>query len=274
MSFQFIKQKSVFFVLITLALMLTSCATYWTRKDCEKTNWFQYGQSVAMQGRRLTGDAKITACNQAEANIDEVALDRGFKTGMATYCQPDTVFQTGKRGEFFNVDMCDGEQPRFLQKKHAEGVAAYCAKSNGHAAGAKGARYNGICPKNLEEAFMAEFNRGRKTYLNAWINNNENRIDEIEGQIRRLDSDRMSIVTQLAIMPSANTVVRETKYDPVTRSTREETRIDENEKTKRRREDLKSNLDSKERDINSKRDEQDKLREANREMRTELATLN
>lgn len=254
-------------------LTLTSCASYWTRKDCEKTNWFEYGQSVAMSGRRLTGDTKINACNKAEADIDEVALDRGFKTGMAAYCKPETVLQIGKRGEFFSVEMCDGEQPRLLQKKHAEGVASYCAKANGYSAGAKGIRYNGICPKNLEDAFMPEFNRGRKSHLNAAISNNENRIDEIEGQIRRLDSDRMSLVTQLAIMPNSSTIVREVKYDPVTHARREETRVDENDQTKRRRESLKSNLDAKEREINSKRDEQDRLRNTNREMRTELATL-
>lgn len=255
-------------------LLLTSCASYWTRKDCEKTNWFDYGQSVAMQGRRLTGDSKIVACNKAEADIDEVALDRGFKTGMANYCKPETVFQTGKRGEFFNVEMCDGEQPRLLQKKHAEGVQAYCAKANGYPAGAKGVKYNGICPKNLEDAFLAEFNRGRKAFLTSAIANNENRIDEIEGEIRRLERDRMNLATQIAMLGSGGgTIVREVKYDPVTRSSREETRIEENEATKRRRNDLKSDFDSKERQIKSKRDEQDRLRSTNRDMRTELATL-
>jgi Protein of unknown function (DUF2799) len=260
--------------LIAMAFTLTSCASYWTRKDCEKTNWFQYGQSVAMQGRRLTGDPKINSCLKAEAEIDEVALDRGFKTGMATYCQPETVFQMGKKGDFFNVEMCDGEQPRFLQKRHAEGVQAYCAKTNGYAAGSKGSKYNGICPKNLEAAFLPEFNRGRKAFLTSAITNNETRIDEIERQIRRLDSDRMSLVTQMALMGnSTSTVVREVKYDPVTHARREETRVEENPEAKRRRDDLKFNLDSKEREIEAKRNEQDKLSDMNREMRTELSTL-
>lgn len=271
---QKLQRKSFICIALFATFALSSCASYWTRKDCEKTNWFDYGQSVAMQGRRLTGDTKIVACNKAEAEIDEVALDRGFKVGMSNYCKPDTVFQTGKKGEFFNVDMCDGEQPRLLQKKHAEGVQAYCAKANGYPAGSKGTKYNGICPKNLEDAFLVEFNRGRKSFLNTSIVNNENRIDEIEGEIRRLERDRMNVATQMALLGNGGgVVVREVKYDPVTRSSREETRVEENETTKRRRNDLKSDLDSKERQIDSKRTEQDRLRATNREMRTELAGL-
>lgn len=259
---------------LAMILLTSSCASYFTRKDCEKTNWFDYGRGVAMSGRRLTGDQKIMACKKAEAEIDEVALDRGFKTGMTTYCQPDTVLQIGKRGEFFNVEMCDGDQPRLLQKKHAEGVAAYCAKTNGYAAGAKGVKYNGICPKNLEPMFMTEFNRGRTKFLKTSIANNENTIDDIESQIRRLESERMTVATQMAYLGGGGgRVVREVKYDPVTRSTREETSVQETEEVKRRRQSLQNDLDTKERNIASKRNEQDRLRAANREMRTELTSL-
>lgn len=258
---------------VVACLFLTSCASYFVRKDCEKVNWYQYGESVALQGRRLSGDEKIKTCEKAEADVDHVALDRGFKEGMANYCTPDTVFQIGKKGDFFNVEMCDGDQPRFLQKRHADGVKEYCAKGNGFPAGAQGRKYNGICPKELESVFLPEFNRGRKSFLNASIASNENRIDEIESTIRRLDSDRMMLMAQMSSMGDGKIVTREMKYDPVTRTTHEEVKVTDDAQAQQRKQNLKWDLDSKNREIDTKRSEQEQLRGSNREMRTEAATL-
>lgn len=255
------------------ALLLTSCASYFVRKDCEKTNWFEYGQGVAMQGRRLSGDERVRQCEAAGADVNGAELSRGFKAGMANYCMPETVFQTGKKGEFFNVEMCDGEQPRALQKRHADGVKEYCAKTNGYTAGATGKKYNNICPKDLESAFLPEFNRGRKVYLKATIENNENRIEEIDQSVRNLDRERMMLMTQMAAMGDGKILTREVKYDPITRSSREETKVVEDPETQRRRDNLRYDLDRKQREIESKRSEQEQLRKANRELKTELATL-
>jgi hypothetical protein len=258
---------------LTSLLMLTSCASYFIRKDCEKTNWFQYGQSVAMEGRRLTGDSRVKQCEEAGTDINGAELSRGFKAGMASYCMPDTVFQTGKKGEFFNVEMCDGEQPRFLQKRHVEGVKEYCAKTNGYAAGSSGKKYNNICPKDLETAFMPEFNRGRKAYLKATIENNESRITEIDTNVHGIDRERMMLMTQLSAMGDGKVITREMKYDPITRSSREEVKVTEDPETQRRRDNLRYDLDRKQREIESKRAEQEELRKKNRELKTELATL-
>lgn len=258
---------------LTSALFLTSCASYFIRKDCEKTNWFQYGQSVAMEGRRLTGDSRVKQCEEAGTDINGAELSRGFKAGMAQYCVPETVFQTGKKGEFFNVEMCDGEQPRFLQKRHAEGVKEYCAKSNGYAAGSSGKKYNNICPKDQETAFMPEFVRGRKAYLKATIENNEGRINEIESGVVGVDRERLMILTQLNTMGDGKTYTREMKYDPITRVSREEVKVTEDPETIRRRDNLRYDLDRKQREIESKRAEQEELRKKNRELKTELATL-
>jgi hypothetical protein len=159
------------------------------RKECEKTNWFEHGRKIALSGRRVTGDEHVVQCTKAEANIDSVALDRGFKTGMETYCQPETIYQVGKRGEFFSAEMCDGEQPRLLKKKHDDGVQEYCRRSNGYTAGAIGTPYNGICPKDLEPGFLPEFNRGRKAYLNTQIANAESEIKDLDSEIGALNND-------------------------------------------------------------------------------------
>jgi hypothetical protein len=44
---------------------------------------------------------------------------------------------------------------------HADGVQVYCRESNGFPVGYSGAQYQGVCPADLEAAFVAEYNQGR-----------------------------------------------------------------------------------------------------------------
>lgn len=176
-------------LLLFLAFNLISCASYFKRKDCESTNWFEYGQNIALEGRRLTGDKFISECYNAEADVAESDLDRGFKSGLEKYCQPETVFQIGKNGNFFSTEMCTGQGVSTLLSKHRAGVGEYCVKSNGYAAGTKGKAYNKICPADLETSFLPEFNRGRKRYLGAVIAENQKEINQAERELGRLQSE-------------------------------------------------------------------------------------
>lgn len=172
--------------LILACVVLSSCASYFKRKSCESTNWFDYGQKVALDGRRLTGDQFIMECQKAEADVAESDLDRGFKSGLEKYCQPETVFQVGKNGRFFSQEMCTGLNMNLLLSRHRAGVQEYCQKSNGYSAGTKGDAYNKICPADLEPAFLQEFNRGRKKYLNVMIDENQKMITRLEREISPL----------------------------------------------------------------------------------------
>jgi hypothetical protein len=58
---------------------------------------------------------------------------------------------------------------------HAEGVQTYCRESNGFAVGHSGASYQGVCPADLEGAFLTEYNSGR-------------RLHELESALRNVDS--------------------------------------------------------------------------------------
>lgn len=177
------------FVLLLMILNLFSCASYFKRKDCESTNWFNYGEQVALDGRRLSGDQFISECNLADADVAESDLDRGFKSGLEKYCQPETVFQTGKNGHFFSTEMCVGQALSSLHVKHRAGVHEYCQRSNGYAAGAKGKAYNKICPTDLEPIFLPEFNRGRKRYLGVITIENNKRITQLESEKSKLQSE-------------------------------------------------------------------------------------
>jgi hypothetical protein len=179
--------KKIF--LLFMVLILASCASYFKRKECAATNWFDYGEKIALDGRRVTGDPFVTECVKAEGEIDDVALDRGFKTGLEKYCQPDTVFQIGKNGSFFSTEMCEGGSLTALKSRHRAGVLAYCQKANGYSVGAKGTPYNKICPVDLEAAFLPEFNRGRKKYLNAEYSENEKQISQLDREANQLQID-------------------------------------------------------------------------------------
>lgn len=176
------------FLLISV-LFFSGCASYMKRQTCESTNWFEYGQSVALDGRRLTGDQFILECQRADADLDESDLDRGFKAGLAKYCLPEIVQQTGKNGKYFNEEMCTGMGLNNLRGLHRAGVLQYCERSNGYSAGTKGDPYNKICPAELEKAFLPEFNRGRKRYLSAKISQNNSQIQELNREAGKLQSD-------------------------------------------------------------------------------------
>jgi len=60
---------------------------------------------------------------------------------------------------------------------HAEGVETYCLPVRGFDEGHRGARYQGVCPGDLEPDFLAAFNSGRHLHdLEATLAGIENQI--------------------------------------------------------------------------------------------------
>lgn len=239
------------FVFVLIILNLFSCASYFKRKDCESTNWFNYGEQVALDGRRLSGDQFISECNLADADVAESDLDRGFKSGLQKYCQPEVVFQTGKNGRFFSTEMCVGQGLSSLQVKHRAGVNEYCQRTNGYSAGAQGQAYNKICPADLESAFLPEFNRGRKRYLAVVIQENNKSITQDESEISKLQSTLFFKRAELG------------RYQQRTKD--EKTLVYINE--------LSSQIRNLEYSIRSKQSKIDSLRSKNREIGLELVQL-
>jgi len=73
------------------------------------------------------------------------------------------------------------------QAGHDQGVQQYCTERNGYARGRSGNRYNGVCPPDLEKAFLDAHSLGREIYLtnrelqniNASIRGKEKKIENI-----------------------------------------------------------------------------------------------
>lgn len=222
-----------------------------------------------MAGHRLSGDAGVRRCEEAGANVDDVALDHGFKEGMSNYCEPETVFQTGKRGEFFPHDMCD-ESPS-LARRHAAGVRAYCSRANGYLAGTTGKKYNGICPADLEPAFVSEFNRGRKNYLSATIAENENTLRDLDVDIARLQSQRFMAQSRLDSLPlvqqAAVIVVDPYSGQQVATAAQPDAAV------MARRNDLEMQIENFDSMIYSDRQKESGLRDTNRSLQVEMTVL-
>lgn len=193
--------------LLVLAFGLTGCANYFMRKSCESINWYQHGFDLAMKGQRISNDDKVLACRKAEADVKEGQLDQGFKAGMSQYCRPEIVHQTGKNGENFNLDLCDPGQGRILLAKHREGVKEFCAQDNGFQVGASGKVYNKICPPEMEKAFLKEYNRGRKKYLQAMVSESMAKSHDLDRQASEKDQQVRNLQYQMSLIPSPSTIV-------------------------------------------------------------------
>lgn len=209
--------------LVSFALFLTSCTSA-LKKQCDNTNWFAYGESVAMRGDRLTGDTFISSCAKEEAEVDHSALDRGFKKGMGKYCSEEQSYHTGKAGDPFAEDMCDNGKLKLLKAQHQKGVSEYCHRDNGYRAGGSGKKYRNVCPQNMEREFIPEYNRGRRQYLTVLAEEKRNKIQNLKIEIYSLKNDQMRIQSQAQQLRGTKKLVTEQVIDPLTHRTRSETK--------------------------------------------------
>lgn len=262
-------RTGVVWLMLGLSGGLSGCANYFMRKSCNAINWYQHGFDLAMKGQRPSNDETLNNCRKAEAEISESKLDQGFKAGMAQYCRPEIVFQTGKKGENFNLDLCDPGQGRQLLAEHRKGVKEFCQADNGFAVGSSGRTYNKICPPDLEKSFLKEFNRGRKKYLQNMIAENASRTQDLDREISNSDQELRNLQYRLAVTPGPTKVIQ--SNTDAQGFTTTSTSTDDRYASERRN--LESNISSKNHEIKSLREKQNDLRSKTYEYQRELSTL-
>lgn len=256
-------------IIALIAVLMSSCASYWTRKDCEKTNWFRHGQTVAVRGERVSADSFVQNCQSVNADIDHEALSRGFTAGLQRDCEPEQAYQTGKNGEFLSNELCDGDDTRLLRAQYEKGVREFCKESNGYPAGATGKRYNKICPKDLEAGFRREFNRGRKAYLASVIAQKESEIADLEREETELESKRGRLQSEMLAIGELNQAEYGRKPDPATNALQEATAEQPDPTRQKRRDQIQSRLDGANRDMDTLLRKRQRLRQEIREMNAE-----
>ena len=200
------------FSLLAISILATSCS-YFTRSNCEKLNWFEEGQQIALRGQYPANDPNLKECRKVEANIDEGQLDSGFKRGRELYCQPERAFQVGKDGKLFNPDICEANQSKALLRAHQNGVRAYCVPDMGKQLGASGAEYNTICPSDLEAAFHASYQKARRAYLEGILPGLERQYDQKQSEASSLRAELGYLQGQRAAL-QAQAGFADASFDP------------------------------------------------------------
>ena len=189
------------FLLGTLALAsLVSCASKF-KKQCEATNWFEHGKSVALSGNRLNSNDFVQRCQKEDVDVNEAQVDLGFKAGMGIYCTARGAEDTGRKGDRLNPNLCDPGIFSALEISWEKGRNEYCSPANGYKVGALGEEYKGVCPEKMEKAFLKRFNRGKMVYFTNMIDAKtqeirhlENRRNESRGNISRIERQRTQVM--------------------------------------------------------------------------------
>ncbi len=256
-------------LVFAFVLFTTGCANYFLRKSCEKINWYQHGFNLAMKGQRLSNDDMVTNCRKVDAEISEAKLDQGFKAGMSQYCLPEIVLQTGKKGENFNLDLCDPGQGRILLAKHHDGVREFCQGDNGFQVGASGRVYNKICPADQEKAFLKEYSRGRKKYLQAMLAESLAKTQEMDRDLTEKDRELRNLQYRRSLIPGPTQVIQH--HTSPSGQTSTSTSTDDSHKMERDR--AASDIGRKNQEIESVRNEQKQVREKTYEYQRELTTM-
>ena len=129
----------------------------------------------------------------AGMSADECALSDwrtiGFEDGSMGYTA-DRV------GSHRKACAKHGVAPDFeaYQSGWREGVRQFCQPSRGFNVGASGARYNGICPSDMEPDFVDAYNAGHRLYnLRASVNQATNQINARKAALERKE-DRIRAV--------------------------------------------------------------------------------
>jgi hypothetical protein len=265
--------RSIKYFFIAFFLLSTSCSSYFTRKGCEKVNWFQHAHDVAMQGKRLEEDDRLKQCEKAETDINAGELDRGFKMGMQNYCTLDTAHKKGADGDSFNYDFCDSNIVPKLKTRYFDGLKKFCSPDSAYIFASNGGVYKNQCPKNMEAAFLARYRKGRQVFLKNKIASNEAQVAGIDSEIRVQQGRAMQLTHLISNLPRTSVVSKTKQYDAATKSYKEQTAVTEDPEVKRKRDDLEYQLRQVNDDVNAKQEEQRQLRSEVHSMRSELQGL-
>ena len=260
-------------VLAMISFQLMSCASYMKRQECEKVNWFEYGRGLALSGKFIEQDTLIKECKEAEAKMSFSQLDLGFKAGRDQYCSPEQIFTNGKAGEVLEFNFCDGMSKQVMDMHYQRGLKEFCTPASGLDYGSKGKLYKNVCKGKAEEAFLPEYKKGRKKFLNASIIELEKKSIEADREISNIRRDKDQKMLELAILPRRTHTETTRVYDSFTNSYKTETKQVEDPIIESRRNQVQGDIDSLGRKLQKLESQQSMNREEASRMRVELSTL-
>ena len=142
----------------------------------------------------------------ASMSADECVMSDWHTIGFEDGARGYTAEQLGNRRK---ACAKHGVAPDFAayQAGREEGLRQYCRPSRGFSLGASGARYNGVCPANVEVDFVDAYNSGHQLYsLRSRVSSATNQINAKEHQ---LDNARVRIRNAEVLLISADTTIED-----------------------------------------------------------------
>ncbi len=103
----------------------------------------------------------------------------------------------------------------------ADGLRKYCIPSKGYEVGRNGRRYNGVCPADLEPAFVEALEDGRVLYrLESAVDDLESEINDIERDLDD-DEDKIRDLEQQLVDGEGDATTRRRLLDEIRQITRD-----------------------------------------------------
>ena len=150
-----IKKSLTIFVILSFLCLGYACSTGMSKEECHLANWQQIGFEDGSVGRSM---------NYISRHRKSCA-----KAGIA----PD--FELYKKG-------------------HANGVRQWCNYDTGLNFGEKGRNYEGICPEDLEPAFLKGYDYGKSLFqAREKIKQIQINIDRIVNEIADIEDERVEL---------------------------------------------------------------------------------
>lgn len=146
-------------VLVLMALTAMQGCAAMSQEECETGDWYAIGYEDGAQGRNAERIGKYRkACADHNITPDLGAYQDGRKEGLREFCQPQTGFAAGRRGY----------------------------------------SYSGICPADLEPAFVAAYQEGRHLYsLRTQVNDTTRRLALRKDELHELEEDMVHVAAAL-----------------------------------------------------------------------------
>lgn len=145
-----------------LISLLSGCATpSLSKNQCLAGDWRGIGFD---DGRQGFTEARITKHAEAceELGIAPGATDyrAGWNEGVRVFCTPSQGMRSGRQGDLYH-GLCPPDlEPAFLNGYDA-GLRDFCAPGRGYEAGRYGGMYRGgICPPGLEFTYRRAYENG------------------------------------------------------------------------------------------------------------------
>lgn len=260
-------------LLLPFLFLNSGCVTYFTKQKCKRVNWFEHGRAVALRAARLSSDHLYNECVKVEAEVAHDSADTGWKAGMKEYCSPTKAFDLGSKGLSQDFEFCGAGPSSKIQAAHRDGIKKFCQPASALEFGKNGGVYRNSCTPEQETSWLPAYKKGRQIYITSEIKKTRMAVQDLDIEVRDLESDRYSLGRKLSLIPPSEVSTTTRRYDPVTKTYKEVRTRSEDDETLRRRQQLSREIDQLDSNISRARSDRDRARQKLRNLESELSRL-